>query len=76
MTRFATLLVAAAGLVSATAATAQSSVYYSATPAVATTKASLMTRATPWSLQNGSYVAARAPERDAVLCQLVAKDVG
>ena len=31
---------------------------------------------TPWSLQGGAYLAARAPERDVVVCQLVAKNVG
>ena len=50
--------------------------YYAATPAAQPTKASLMTHATPWRLQNGAYIADRAPERAEVLCQLVARDVG
>ena len=50
--------------------------YYVATPAGAVAKAQLMTRSTPWRLQDGVYVAGRAPERDLVLCQLVVKEAG
>ncbi len=66
----------AAALCVATAATAQPAGYYVAVPAAPATKPQLMTRATPWHLDGGAYVAARAPERDVVLCQLVARDVG
>ncbi|MBY0300714.1 MULTISPECIES: CC_3452 family protein [Sphingomonas] len=50
--------------------------YYVATPASAPAKARFITRATAWQLQDGSYVAARAPERDTILCQLVVRDIG
>ena len=50
--------------------------YYVAVPAAQPVKPALMTRATPWSLKGNAYVAARAPERDAVLCQLVAHNAG
>ena len=60
----------------ATTAHAQSSAYYVAVPAAQPTRPALMTRATPWTLQGPAYVAARAPERDAVLCDLVARNTG
>ena len=63
-------------LLLATAANAGSPAYYTATPAAQPAKTSLMTRSTMWNLRGSSFVAARAPERDAVLCQLVARDVG
>ena len=50
--------------------------YYVAVPAAQPTKATMMTRATPWSLRGNAYVAARAPERDTVLCELVARNTG
>ncbi|VVS98512.1 conserved exported hypothetical protein [Sphingomonas sp. EC-HK361] len=66
-----------AALLGATASHAQSPTgYYVAVPAAAPTKASLITRSTPWSLHDGSYVANKAPERDGVLCELVVKSVG
>ena len=65
-----TLIAGAADARSATAA------YYVAVPAVQPAKSVLITRSTPWALRGEAYVAARAPERDAVLCQLVAKNTG
>ena len=50
--------------------------YYIATPLAKVEKTRLITRSTLWSQQNGTFVAARAPERDTVLCQLVARNVG
>ena len=50
--------------------------YYVAVPAAAPAKPSMMINATPWRLQGNAYVAARAPERDAVLCDLVARNTG
>ncbi len=58
------------------AASAQVGGYYVAVPAAKPTKAGLMTHATYWSLKDGAYVAPRASERDTVLCQLVARNVG
>ena len=73
----ASAIVASAALLAAAGVQAQTPAgYYVATPAAAPAKDRLMTRATPWRLQNGAFVAARAAERDQVLCQLVARDVG
>jgi hypothetical protein len=74
------LTLTAAALVGSTliagTARAQTPGYYVAVPAAQPAKPTLMTRETPWSLRGNAYVAARAPERDAVLCQLVAKKTG
>ena len=75
------LALAAAVLVGSTmiAATADAQTpggYYVAQPAAQPVKAKLMTRSTPWSLQGNTYIAARAPERDGVLCKLVVKQAG
>ena len=73
----AAALAASIALFGATAGFAQGAGgYYVATPVAAPAKAKLMTRSTPWRLAGGAFVAAKAPERDMVLCQLVAKDVG
>ena len=72
----ASAIIASAALLGATGASAQATGYYVATPVAAPAKARLMTRATPWRVQNGAYVAAQAPEREMTLCQLVARDAG
>ena len=73
----ASAVIASAALLAASGAPAQTvRGYYVATPAAQSAKTQLMTHATPWRLQGASFVAAQAPERDLVLCQLVAKDVG
>ena len=64
------------GTAVATTAHAQAPGYYVAVPAVQPTRASMMTRATPWQLRANAYVAAKAPERDAVLCEMVARTTG
>ncbi len=50
--------------------------YYVAVPEAQAGKASLITRSTPWQLRGNAYVANRAPEREVVLCQLLARNVG
>jgi hypothetical protein len=50
--------------------------YYVATPAAQPAKSTLITRSTAWSLRGTNYVAARAPERDLTLCQMVARKTG
>ena len=60
----------------ATTAHAQTSGYYVAVPAAQPAKTTLITSTTPWSLRGNAYVAARAPERDAVLCEMVARNTG
>jgi hypothetical protein len=72
----AAIIASAATLAAAGVSAEPAGAYYVATPAAQPAKARIMTRSTPWQLQNGAFVAARAPERDAVLCQLVARDVG
>lgn len=75
----ASLAAAASALVVAAAAPApaQAPAHYVAVPAGEAKKASVITRSTPWRLSpGGAYVAARAPERNLVLCQLLARDVG
>jgi len=80
MKLLATLALAAvtlsAATLSATGATAAPSDVYAAVPAAAPTKTSFITRSTAWRLQNGTFVAAQAPERPAVLCELVVRQIG
>ena len=63
-------------MIAATATAQTPGGYYVATPAAQPAKSTLITRSTAWSLKGNQYVAARAPERDAVLCQLVARKTG
>ncbi len=73
----AAALATSAALLGASAGYAQTANgYYVATPVVTSAKNTLVTRSTPWRQTGGAFVAARAPERDMVLCQLVAKDLG
>jgi hypothetical protein len=76
MIRLLATVAASATLPAAAGASAQAAGYYVATPVAAPAKARLMTRSTPWRVQNGAYVAAEAPERAITLCQLVARDAG
>ncbi len=50
--------------------------YYAATPVEAPSKTSLITRDTVWKFRDGAFTASKQPERDIVLCQLVAQRVG
>ena len=70
------ILASAALLAAAGVQAAPASNYYVATPAAPAAKVRLMTRETPWTLHDGAYVAAKAPVREAILCQLVAREVG
>lgn len=74
--RIPSALIATAAIIGATGVQAQVPGYYVATPIAKVEKTRLITRSTLWSQQNGAFVAMRAPERDTVLCQLVARDVG
>ena len=74
---FAAALLVSATLVGASTAHAETgNGFYQATPVATPAKNSIVTRSTAWRLQNGTFVAARAPERDMVLCQLVAARAG
>lgn len=70
-------IVASAAILAAAGVQAQpTGAYYVATPATQPAKARLITRSTAWQLKDGAFVAARAAERDTILCQLLARDVG
>ncbi|UIJ45211.1 hypothetical protein LZK98_19560 [Sphingomonas cannabina] len=78
MVRFLSTTAAAAAslmLVAAVPAAAQSA-YYSATAANAVKKTSIVTRNTIWKCKDTVCTAAKAPDRDATLCVMVAQRVG
>ena len=50
--------------------------YYSATPVTAPAKTSLVTRTTVWKCGEGTCVASKSTSRDAIMCELVAREVG
>ena len=72
----ATFALVVATLFGTTGGTAAPADTYVAVPAAASAKTSFITRSTVWRLQNGAFVAGAAPERPAVLCELVARQVG
>jgi hypothetical protein len=79
MTRFQTVAAMAAAMLALAPATglAQSGGYYAATPVAAPAKASLVTRETLWKCAGGTCTAAaKANARDAIVCELVAREVG
>ncbi|MDB5695399.1 MAG: hypothetical protein JWN21_942 [Sphingomonas bacterium] len=73
---FAAAILVGSTMIAATADAQTPGGYYVATPAAQPAKSTLVTRSTAWSLRGADYVAARAPERDAVLCQLIARKTG
>lgn len=75
MKLFATLALAVGTLFGSAAVAAPADVYV-ATPTAPSAKSSFITRSTVWRLQNGAFVAGQAPERPAVLCELVARQIG
>ena len=76
VTLAAALLASGTLLGAATARAEAPTGYYQAVPAAQPKKSGFVTRSTAWRLQNGTFVAARAPERDMILCQLVAQRTG
>ena len=50
--------------------------YYAATPVAAPDKATLVTRTTVWKCGEGVCTASKATSRDAIMCELVAGEVG
>ena len=60
----------------ATASHAQSSSYYIATPAATPAKTSFVTRETVWTWRDAAYTARRGDSRDAIQCELVARQAG
>ena len=79
MNRFLAVATAAAATLALTpAGYAQGAArgYYAATPATATAKTKMVTRSTVWKCGDGVCVAAKADARDAIVCELVAREVG
>jgi uncharacterized low-complexity protein len=79
MTRFQAVAAAAAAMLALapTASFAQGGrSYYSATPASAPARNSLVTRATVWKCGEGVCLAPKANARDTIMCELVAREVG
>ena len=72
---FGAALVVGGTLIGATAAQAQAG-YYVAVPVQQPTKATLITRETLWTLRSNAYVASRAPDRDALTCDALARSTG
>lgn len=68
---------AASSLLPALGAHAQTPTgYYTATPAAQPKKTAFLTRETQWKWVDGAYVAKKSPERDIVLCSMVAQRAG
>jgi hypothetical protein len=57
-------------------AQAPTGAYYVATPIAAPAKPNFVINSSIWTLQGGSFVANKAPERDLVMCQQVAQRTG
>ena len=71
----AALALVTAALVAPIARAAPADLYV-AVPVTPSTKASFITRSTTWHLRDQAYVAGIAPERPAVLCELVVRQIG
>ncbi|WP_315762273.1 CC_3452 family protein [Sphingomonas sp. Y38-1Y] len=67
-------LAAASLALVATPALAES--YYAAVPTNAPAKASIVTRSTIWKCNAGTCAAAKAGSRDAIMCELLVREVG
>ena len=81
MTRSLSIAAALAGLamlLSPIAGQAQAPAggYYTAIPAAQPTKTSFVTHTTVWKWNEGAFVANKAPERENVVCELIAQRVG
>ena len=58
------------------AAFAQTSGYYTATPATAPSKNTIITSGTLWKCAEGVCGAAKSTQRDVIMCQMVAQRIG
>jgi len=77
MLRYAAFVaVALAPIATAPAAAQAPTGYYVATPATAPEAASLVTRTTVWKCADGVCAAPKSDSRDAIMCELVVKQVG
>jgi hypothetical protein len=75
MIRIASIAVTALALLGAVPAVAQGA-YYTAKPTTEVTKASLVTRSTIWKCAGGVCLAPKSADRPAIMCELVARNVG
>ncbi|WP_353204536.1 hypothetical protein [Sphingomonas sp.] len=71
----AAVLVSAASL-SPFAAQAADGPYYAATPVAAPAKTLLITSGTVWKWNTTAFTANKATQRDAIMCEMVAKSTG
>ncbi len=77
MTRLLSIAALAATAVTAAApATAQSGSYYTASLAAAPGQAKFVTRSTIWHCNGTTCTAPKAGSRDAIMCELVARQAG
>ncbi|MEN3747275.1 hypothetical protein TPR58_08845 [Sphingomonas sp. HF-S3] len=80
MTRFLAVAAAAAATLALTPAAgiAQTpgGAYYTATAEAAPAKSSVVTRSTIWRCTETTCIAPKATARDAIMCELVAREVG
>lgn len=67
---------ASAALTAAPAIAQTTTAYYVAVPQAQPAKTAFVTRSAAWRYRGGAFVAAQAPERAQVLCQLVAENAG
>jgi len=67
---------AAFAALSPTPALAQGGGYYTAKPATAPTRSSVITRNTVWKCADGACSARKGSDRDSILCELVVQRVG
>ncbi|PTS87634.1 hypothetical protein DBR17_05650 [Sphingomonas sp. HMWF008] len=68
--------IVSAALLSPVAATAGEAPYYAATPVTAPAKTTLITSGTVWKWHTTAFTANKATQRDAIMCELVAKSTG
>lgn len=77
MLRLTVLAASAAALFAFAPAQAQGTRgYYVATPATAPEAGSFVTRTTVWNCAGGACTAPKSTSRDAIICELAAKQVG
>ena len=77
MLRYAAFVAAALAPFALAPATAQApNGYYVATPATAPNAPTLVTRTTVWKCGEGICAAPKSTSRDAIMCELVVKQVG
>lgn len=72
----AAVLASAALLTPVAANAADGEPYYAATPVTAPTKTVLITSGTLWKWNNTAFTAAKGPQRDGIVCELVAQRAG